>query len=195
MDGEPIRQWIPGLLKKQSAAVEAVVGYLRPAMLGLARGLLRGARPLEADEEDVVNAALHSFLRRAADNQFPQLRDEDDLWRVVRTIVTRKALNQRRRERRRLDRDRIDGDRAPAPVGSDPASIALQNDLFRRLLERLQDPELRRIAELKLEAWTNLEIAVELQRSVSTIERRLRLIRSCWLAVLAEEDEELDDGH
>jgi DNA-directed RNA polymerase specialized sigma24 family protein len=50
----------------------------------------------------------------------------------------------------------------------------------RRLLELLDDAELRTIAVAKMEGYTNAEIAAQLNRSERTVERRLRLIRDRW---------------
>ena len=61
-----------------------------------------------------------------------------------------------------------------------PELAALVAEDFRLLLQRLSDDELRAIAVLKLEGWTNTEIAAKTGRSLPTIERRLRLIRDIW---------------
>ena len=51
---------------------------------------------------------------------------------------------------------------------------------YERLLNLLDDDELRRIAVCKLEGWSNYEIAQHLGCAVFTVERRLRLIRAIW---------------
>jgi DNA-directed RNA polymerase specialized sigma24 family protein len=52
----------------------------------------------------------------------------------------------------------------------------------RRLLDRLDDPELRKIALLKMEGRTNEEVGARVDRAVVTVERRLRVIRKLWEA-------------
>lgn len=47
-------------------------------------------------------------------------------------------------------------------------------------LDRLGDDRLREIAAKKLEGYSNVEIAEELNVAVRTIERKLGRIRSCW---------------
>jgi DNA-directed RNA polymerase specialized sigma24 family protein len=44
----------------------------------------------------------------------------------------------------------------------------------------LGSPELKQIAEWKMEGYTNAEVAEKLGCVVETVERRLRLIRSVW---------------
>ncbi|MCA9177038.1 MAG: sigma-70 family RNA polymerase sigma factor [Planctomycetales bacterium] len=178
--------WIPGLVNRKPTVVEAFCRHAQPRLLAFARRLLRGVPTRESDEEDVVNAALFSFLRRAADHQF-QLADEDDLWKVVQTIVARKALNHRRRQRRRPDQ--VDGEIEPVCM-SNQVEQAETRELLFWLKEQLGDEELVKIADLKLEQHTNVEIAAELGRSVATIERRVKLIRSQWIAAIARQEDE-----
>jgi DNA-directed RNA polymerase specialized sigma24 family protein len=59
----------------------------------------------------------------------------------------------------------------------DPAFTALVSDHVQWLLRQLEDEQLREIALLKLEGCTNPEIARQLGCALSTVERRLRLIR------------------
>src|SRR5437763_279826 len=50
----------------------------------------------------------------------------------------------------------------------------------RRLLDRLPDAEMRAIATWKMEGETAPDIAARLGCALSTVERRLRLIRQLW---------------
>ena len=47
-------------------------------------------------------------------------------------------------------------------------------------LEALARDDLRQVALSKMEGFTNSEIAKQMGRSVTTIERKLRTIRSIW---------------
>ena len=49
-----------------------------------------------------------------------------------------------------------------------------------RLLDRLEDPMLREVAQLKLEGYTNEEISVRLDCVPRTVERKLERIREKW---------------
>jgi DNA-directed RNA polymerase specialized sigma24 family protein len=66
---------------------------------------------------------------------------------------------------------------APEPT---PAFAAQLAEECRRLLERLDSPDLRRVALLKVEGYDNEEIAAQLGCGLRTVERRLRLIRTTW---------------
>jgi len=50
----------------------------------------------------------------------------------------------------------------------------------RRLFEALPDESLRQVAALRLDGYTDSEIAARLGCGLTTIERRLRTIRTVW---------------
>jgi DNA-directed RNA polymerase specialized sigma24 family protein len=51
---------------------------------------------------------------------------------------------------------------------------------YKRLLALLPDDSLRKVAEWKLEGYTNAEIAARVPCALSTVERKLQLIRHAW---------------
>ena len=63
-----------------------------------------------------------------------------------------------------------------------PEFVALMNDEYRRLFGSLGDESLRVVALMKLEGFSNEEIARSLDCSVRTVERKLDLVRKRWLA-------------
>ena len=120
-------------------------------------------------------------------------------WHLLVVIAERKALNQRRdAARRKRGGGRVRGESALAPAegattspglnhipGSEPtpemaAGVAEAMEMLLGLLSK----DLRQIALLKVEGYTNSEIAEKTGRSVATVERRLKLIRDEWEATL-----------
>jgi DNA-directed RNA polymerase specialized sigma24 family protein len=63
------------------------------------------------------------------------------------------------------------------PTPSFAAGVAEE---CRRLLDRLGSGELQEVALLKMEGYTNAEVAAKLGRSLATVERKLKLIRRTW---------------
>ena len=194
--GQSVTRWIDELKAGDETAAARLWEHFYARLIGLACRKLRGAPRRAADEEDVVLSAFDTLFRRAQDGQFPQLRDRDDLWHLLVKITERKAVNQLRDQLRQkrgggrvrgesafLDEDAsaagpgIDQVRGPQPT---PEFAAMVTEGFQQLLEVLPDDELRSIALLKLEGYTNEEIAASTGRSLPTVERRLRLIRSRW---------------
>ncbi len=61
-----------------------------------------------------------------------------------------------------------------------PELAALVAEECRRLFDALPDESLRQVAGLRLEGYTDREIADRLGCGLSTVERRLRTIRTVW---------------
>ena len=63
-----------------------------------------------------------------------------------------------------------------------PEFAALFADECRHRLDSLRDESLRRLALLKMEGYTNAEIAGQLNCGLRTVDRKLELIRKTWRA-------------
>jgi DNA-directed RNA polymerase specialized sigma24 family protein len=183
--------WIQQLQAGNESAARFLWDRYAGRLLGLARRRLSGARRT-ADEEDVVQNAFFSLCRGAAAGRFAALADRDSLWLLLQVIVRRKAADQENHDRRqRRGGGRVRGDSAVCGVdGADgsfaasrtrnPAQEAEAAELYRRLLDSLPDETLRRIAALKLQGFTNEEIADQVGCARCTVVRKLELIRNIW---------------
>jgi DNA-directed RNA polymerase specialized sigma24 family protein len=158
-------------------------------MVRLARNKLQGAPRRASDEEDVALSAFHSFCQGAERGRFPSLEDRDDLWQLLVMITARKAIDLKQYERRK----KRGGDgRRDSPVEltaieellsrePTPEFAALIAEQYQNLLNQLPDPALRSIAVWKMEGYSTEQIAGRLQCVPRTVERKLRLIRTCWV--------------
>lgn len=162
-------------------------------LVGLARARLRAAPRRAEDEEDAALSAFDSFCRAVESGQFGRLRDRGELWNLLVTITVRKAGDQMARERRLKrgggavvcaadlggtdSRGPLDAAVAPDPT---PELAAEMIEQFHALLAALPDPDLRDLALLRLEGYTNAEIAARLACARSTVQRRLQLIQLRW---------------
>ena len=156
-----------------------------PARLGPGR---RGP----SDEEDATLSAFDSFCRGAAEGRFPSLGDRDDLWRLLVTMTARKVADQARREGRlKRGGGRVvgaeagfdDDDALERALGNEPTPEFARKSVneYRRLFDSLGDDTLRVVALLKLEGYTNEEIAASLDCGLRSVERKLEVIRKRWL--------------
>jgi DNA-directed RNA polymerase specialized sigma24 family protein len=179
----------------QAAAGELCNRYFEE-LVRLARKKLRGATRRLADEEDVVVDVLDSLYRGAQCGRFPLLTDRDDLWRLLTVLTARKAANQVKREAARKRGggkvrgesgfDRADGAgselsiQAVAGKVPCPATLAELKEGFHAILAALEDETLQKIAIWNMEGYTNQEIAARIGRSLSSVDRKLKLIRDKW---------------
>jgi RNA polymerase sigma factor (sigma-70 family) len=190
-----VTHWLAALKAGDPSAAQPLWERYHLRLLGLARKILQGAPRREADEEDVVQNAFNSFFNGVAQGRFPQLNDRDNLWRLLMVITARKAINQVRRERRQRSggvtpRNEIaislleadDVETLQKVLGQEPSpELAAQVvEQYEILLNKLGDDSLRQIAVLKLEGFTNGEIAAKLSCSRRTVIRKLDTIRLIW---------------
>ena len=173
----------------RDAAKELWERYHR-RLLNLARkGLSRQTRTI-ADEDDIAQSAFASFFRAAEQGRFPKLDDRTDLWRLL-LVITQRKISKRLRYENRKKRSRPPGlaPNVTAPpidleeiAGSDPTPefCAIAIESFRNLLEQLNDATLQSVALMKMEGYSNEEIAHKLNCSLRTVERKLRRIRHEW---------------
>ena len=189
-----VTRWVGGLKAGDAEATRILWERYFTELVRLARARLRDAPRAAADEEDAALSAFDSLCRGAGGGRFPQLDDRTDLWRVMVTITARKASDMVQHERR-LKRGGGDvrteadlavaaleaGGIAQAPANEpSPELAALMADECRRLFDVLPDESLRQVAGLRLEGFTDREIAARLGCGLSTVERRLRTIRTVW---------------
>jgi DNA-directed RNA polymerase specialized sigma24 family protein len=190
-----VSQWIGPLRDGDSAAALKLWNHYYAQLVQLARRKLAAAPRRVADEEDVVVCAFESFCRGVEAGRFPQLADRDDLWQVLVVLTARKAANQlKHHARQKRGGHRVRGESiflhspgedalgldelfasAPTPEFADGVVHACRD-----LLEHLKDSTLQEVAVMKLEGYTNDEIAQRLGVKTRTVERKLNMIRQMW---------------
>jgi DNA-directed RNA polymerase specialized sigma24 family protein len=192
-----VTQWLGRIQAGDREAAQRLWERYFEQLVRLARAQLYGARRRAADEEDVALSAFDSFIRRAEQGRFPGLHDRYGLWPLLAKITKCKAIKLVEHERtQRQGGGKVRGESALAAPDGDsqagggwqevlggepsPAFVCQVAEEFRLLLDRLPDPNLRQVALWKLEGYTNAEIAGRLGCVESTVERKLRVIRTVW---------------
>ena len=191
-------QWLQKLQAGDERAAQRLWEQYFQKLQRLANRGLGSLSRRAADEEDIALSALHSVMRGARKGRFPQLNDETDLWKVLVTVTLRKVSARRRRDgaKRRKPAGRVvHGESAfevqgDAEMGGgigrhagnspDANFIAEMRERCEELLDALGEPKLREVALLKLEGYTNDEIAEKLDYTCRTVERRLNTARERW---------------
>jgi DNA-directed RNA polymerase specialized sigma24 family protein len=162
-------------------------------LVGLANARLRGVSTADGGPEDVALSAFASFCRGVELGRFPRLDDRHDLWQVLVMLTVRKAIDLRHHQAAKKRGGGRVPQSLPLPGGEEddaladvvgrepgPELAAEMAENCRRLFALLPNDQLRRIAQQKMEGYTNEEIAAKIGRSVGAVERKLRLIRQTW---------------
>jgi hypothetical protein len=126
-------------------------------------------------------------------SRFPRLSSRDDLWQLLVMLTARKAANQRKFLRaNKRGGGKVRGESVfglPASDGelrgvdqvsaqSPPPELAIEMaEEVGQLLDRLDDDVIRLVAFFKFEGRTNNEIAAALDCSITSVERKLRIVR------------------
>jgi DNA-directed RNA polymerase specialized sigma24 family protein len=203
--GGSVTHWLGDLKGGDLAAAQPLWERYFGKLVVLARAKLQKRRHpgAEADEEDAALSAFNSFCVGVAAGKFPQLADREDLWKILVTITARKAFAQAQRQNR-LKRGggrvvaeaTLRGAKGGSPAADDsspglemiagneptPEFAAMVAEECQRLLEVLDDDDLRQVAVSRMEGYTCDEIAAQLGCARRTVARRLDLIRKTWLA-------------
>jgi DNA-directed RNA polymerase specialized sigma24 family protein len=190
-----VTRWLSDLKAGDSDAAQKLWERYFGSLVRLAHAKLRTSSRAAEDEEDVALSAFDSFCAAAARGRFPQLDDRDDLWRILVTLTSRKSVNLMRKQRwQKRDSARVanegtfgeaDDERGflDGLAGKEPSPefAAMVADECRQRLDGLRDDSLRQIALMRMEGYTNPEIAERLDCGLRTVSRKLDLIRRCWL--------------
>jgi DNA-directed RNA polymerase specialized sigma24 family protein len=199
---ERITHWIHQLKAGDSEAAQRLWERYFERILSLARKKLRGASHRVRDEEDVAQSVMKSLCLGAARGRFPLLSDRDNLWRLLVVITARKVADEiAHQHRQKRGGAQVRGDSAFAgqeawaadAAGLDaflhtvpsPDMLVEMEEESQRLLALLGDDSLRAVALLKMEGYTNDEVAHKFGCARRTVARKLELIRKTWLAEVA----------
>lgn len=196
MSDHSVTHWLAELKEGDEDAANQLWERYYGQLVRLARQRL-GKHPRRVvDEEDVALSAFDVFCRNASDGKFPNLKDRDDLWKLLITITDRKTHEHVKFQRRqKRGGGNVRGQSVFANANESGAgnwdNVAITNDpspafaaelaeQFERALDQLQDASLREVALQKMASHTNEEIADSLGCSVRTVKRKLHVIRAIW---------------
>ena len=195
---EPVTRWIDELRQGDQSAARQVWEHFVGRLCSATKGKLRPETRRVYDEEDAAQSAFNSLCAGVAAGRFPDLHDRDSLWRLLLVIASRKVAHrhrydhQQRRDVRRNVEESIFCRSADGAVGQldqlssrepTPEYQAEFVETNLALFESLGEPELRRIAELRIEGYGDTEIAERLDCSRQAVQRKVERIRRKWQRV------------
>ena len=160
-------------------------------LLRLAEKNLQANLRRRVDPEDIVQSAFRTVFRRLQTDEF-NLHDDSQLWRLMCAVT----LNKTRRKARWNQQAKRDvkaenyPDAAPSEpwnvrgTGPQPEEALILVDLIENLVVRTTDEEERSVLLMKLDDYSNQEIADRLKRSVRTINRILERLKERCQAMI-----------
>ncbi len=189
---DPITVWIDGLRSSDELAARGIWNHFSLRLLELARARLAPKTRRVYNEEDAVQSMFRSVCLGFAEGRFPDLKDRDGLWRLMLVITSQKISNrhrfdhQKRRDIRLTLTDSafvpgqsLEASFEPSLISTEPGPefVAEFVETCERLFAEFADPALEQITTMRLEGYTDSEIATRMNCSRRTVQRRLEIIR------------------
>ena len=178
------------LRQGNNAAAEQIWTRFFDRLVNVARHEMQTANRRVADEEDVASIVLASLCSQAEKGQLPDILNRDDLWRMLLVRLRNEVVDHVRSDTRaKRGSGKVRGDSIwEQTLGLDgldgleptPQLLMEMEEELLLLLSKLPNVLMRTIANLKMQGYSNLEIASQLLVSERTIERKLSIIRACW---------------
>jgi DNA-directed RNA polymerase specialized sigma24 family protein len=167
------------------------VGRLMP----LARSKLQGLQTAAVDEEDILLSVFNRFFSAAREERFAQLENREDLWQILLVLTERRVADQFRKShaQKRGGGRVLAIEQGESPDGTDsgyrrelidqsptPEFAASFADQLEVALARIGEDSSREVALLRMEGYGTREISEQMGISLSSVERKLRMIRKLW---------------
>jgi DNA-directed RNA polymerase specialized sigma24 family protein len=201
---DSISEWLGRLKAGEADAAQKLWERYSGELLRHAKQRLKKVPNGIADEEDVALSVFGSMCRGATEGRLDQITTRDELWWLLLSISQQKVVNHIRREtaEKRYYRQGAPGLKCGAValatgpfslgdlVGSTPTPdflVALEEQ-YKLLLGMLRNDKLRQIAILRIEGYTEAELAQKMSLGLRAIERKLQLIRNKWKRLLINPD-------
>jgi RNA polymerase sigma-70 factor (ECF subfamily) len=167
----------------QDAARELVDRYANQ-LVALARRRISQRLASRIDAEDIVQSVFRTFFHRAKEGQF-QLHEPDDVCKLLARITVHKTFRQiafHKRAKRDPGQETGHSDEAHEMLlklmGGEPTpeEATAFVDQLEHFFNRLK-PDERHILELRMDGYSNVEIAEKLKITDRTIRRIMERVR------------------
>jgi RNA polymerase sigma factor (sigma-70 family) len=197
-----VTHWFNELKAGNQGATDHLWQTYFEAIVGLARKRMGNAPRKMADEEDVAISVFRCLANGALAGRFANDMNRTELWKLLIVITRQKVADQvRRATAAKRGAGAVGGESAflgqageftrfgieqVASETPSPELLVAMDEEYQRLFSLLRDDSLCKLAQLRLEGYSNEEIAEQLGISLRSVERKLKLIRDRWSDELAE---------
>ena len=175
-----VTKWIAALRQGDEASAKKLWNHYFQRLMNFARSRMGAVTTAVYDEEDAAISTFRVLCENLKAGKYPDIADGDEFWRLMLTVAVRKISRRieyesaAKRNGGSVQLERIDESLA---ITKDSSQVAVE---YEELLSKLNDPNLERVAILKLDGYTNEEIATTINRTRRTVQRMLDLIRDLW---------------
>jgi RNA polymerase sigma factor (sigma-70 family) len=188
--------WVHELVAGNSVVTDQFLKQYLPSLQRLAKSRMIPALRQRVGEDDIAQSVCRTFLRRASEQEF-HLKGNASLWRLLCAITLAKVRHYARfhyQNKRGLDREdpvaqrELSGEPRqfahpdPSPT---PAELVEFTDAMEHLFRMLSEEEQQMVA-LRLDGYTQDEIANQLSCSARTVRRLLSRVQARWESVLTD---------
>lgn len=192
-----VTAWVKALQEGEADAAQNLWKRYFEKLVTQAEARIRNCPQGTIEAEDIAVSVFESLWRGANEGRFHNLHNRDELWWLLLALTKRKVASHIRKEtalkrggnktQKSLNSDENSGYTFQELVSDEPTPeyLAMLQEEYENLLSNLRDDRLREIAVLRLEGYTSQEISKQLEISVPTVTRKLRLIRAAWSKELA----------
>ena len=174
-----VTQWIDALRNGDESSAQELWNRYFVRLMSFARSRMSGIPTSTYDAEDAAISTFRVLYDKLKAGEYPDIGDRDEFWRLLLMVALRK-ISRRVEYESTLKRGSLaDAVRIDESLVADrnASEVAIE---YQALLSKLNDPNLERVATLKLDGYTNDEIAVAINRTRRTVQRMLDLIRDLW---------------
>lgn len=186
---------------------EAIWKEYYPKVRAVIERKLRNTKTRDFDGEDVAQDAMKSLFFGLQEDKFDQLKNSEELWHLLVTIASRKITAYRRKANaQKRGGGATRGESVFLKPGMESGTgineVSDENDVaetvdqlletYRELLPEIGDEKTIETIMLRMQGYSNKEIAKQMQCSVSRIEQRISKVRKLWTTKSGAESEMTD---
>ena len=188
-----ITQLLNLLRQGEEKAASELVNRFLPR---LRKRLSRVASQLQmSDEDDIAISAFYELCIALENSRFEDISDRTELWQVLSMIAMRKANDFRKIE----NAEKRGGRQKPLSIESFKHQVASFDDnpelqvemleMCEHFLNRLKEEDLRSVALLKMNGYTNADVSQKLGIATRTVQVMVAKLKKTMLAILEQDHE------
>lgn len=186
----PVSSWLSTLGNDQKDAVQEIWDEFYEKLIRYAQTRVSTFPTATLDAEDIVLSVFESVWAASQRGRFDSVQNRDELWWLLIAMTQRKAVSHIRRETAQkrtspegklpVSINSIENFQAYVSTDQSPEYFAIMEEEYQRILNKLSDDVLKKIAVYKIQGYTHEEISDLLEISPATVTRKVRLIRKAW---------------